>query len=370
MRRLALLAVLAASACSDGLDEVQDVRDLRVLALRADPPEVFVDQDPQAVVTFSALVVDPRQAPLSTTPVAYAFQFCPVESNEGCLDYAKRRDEAAEESRAFLDGLRGLGEDGIANSEAEAQSLSPEQASERAAWPYAILPYTLALTPAETQGLAVYFYETNLLGLGMGSLPSVSLNVSGADAAVSAEKRFVLSVANPGDAAAALGIDFGYRVCDSGEDESAGCVALRPRVRNNNPSFDRIQVALGALAGGAFEDAQTTGFTMRGSSVIRILPVMTGDSYEAFQELVTEPSTGRISARDLTETISISWFATAGELQDALTTPLYTKSLDTEYRSPPLADVPDAGMMVSVFMVARDQRGGIAWQNFEIFVTK
>ncbi|MEZ0311904.1 MAG: hypothetical protein ACAI38_09010 [Myxococcota bacterium] len=370
MRRYTLMALLAAAACSDGLDEVEDVRDLRVLALRADPPEVFVDQDPQAIVTFSALVVDPRQAPLATTPIDYAFQFCPVESNEGCLDYDKRRAEASEESRPLLDGLRGLAEDGIANSEAEARSLTPAEASERGAWPYAILPFTLALTPTETQNLAIYFFETNRIGLGMGSLPSVSLAVSGADDAFTAEKRFVFNVANPGAAAAQLGVDFGYPVCESGEDESAGCVALRPRVRNSNPSFDRIQVSLGALANGEFADVQSTGFTMRGSSVIRILPVMTGDSYEPFQELVTNPSTGRISARDLTEVISVSWFATAGDLQDPLTTPLYTKSLDTEYRSPPIDAVPPEGMMVSVFMVARDQRGGVAWQNLEIFVTK
>ena len=369
MRRFVCLTLLLTAACSDDLDDVQDVRGLRVVAIRAAQPEFFVDQDPQVDVTFSALVLDPRQPALATTPIDYVFRFCPVESNEGCLDYEQRRAEAAESSRPVLDALHEIGEDGIANSEAEARSLTPDEAATRAAWPYAILPFTLTLTPEETQNLGVYFYETNLFGLGMGSLPSVTLDVTGADDGFSAEKRFVFNVANPGAAAAALGVDFGFRICESGEDESAGCAALRPRLRNTNPSFDRIQVALGGNAGGEFADVEPTGFTMRGSSVIRILPVMTGDSYEPFQELITDPATGRVSARDLTEDISISWFATAGDLQDALTIPIYTKSLDTEYRSPPLAAVPAEGMMVSVFMVARDQRGGIAWQNFEIFVT-
>ncbi len=369
MRRFAYLALLLAAACSEDLDDVQDVRGLRVLALRADPPEFFVDQDPQVDVTFSALVLDPRQPALATAPIDYVFRFCPVESSEGCLDYEQRRAEAAESSRPVLDALHAIGEDGIANSEAEAQSLTPDEAAVRAAWPYAILPFTLSLTPDETQNLGRYFYETNLLGLGMGSLPSVTLDVTGADDGFSAEKRFVFNVADPGAAAAALGVDFGFRICDSGEDESAGCAALRPRTRNSNPSFDRIQVAIGQNAAGDFTDAPPTGFSMRGSSIIRILPVMTGDSYEPFQELVTDPATGRVSARDLTEEISISWFATAGDLQDALTVPLYTKSLDTEYRSPPLASVPADGMMVSIFMVARDQRGGIAWQNFEVLIT-
>ncbi len=369
MRRLLVLSLLMAIACSDDLEDVQDVRGLRVLAVRADPPEILVDQDPQVDVTFSALVLDPRQAALATTPIDYTFSFCPVESNEGCLDYERRRAEADDASRPLLDTLRQLSEDGIANSEAEARSLTPEEAGARGAWPYAILPFTLTLTPEETQGLASYFYATNLLGLGMGSLPSVVLDVTGADDALSAEKRFSFNIADVGAATALLGDDFGFRVCESGEDADNGCVALRPRVRNTNPTFDRIQVSLGELAGGEFFEVQSTGFSMRGSSVIRILPVMTGDSYESFQQLVTEPSTGRILARDLTENISVSWFATAGELQDALTTPIYTKTLDTEYRSPRLADVPADGVMVSVYMVARDQRGGIAWQNLEIFVT-
>ena len=62
----------------------------------------------------------------------------------------------------------------------------------------------------------------------------------------------------------------------------------------------------------------------------------------------------------------MSWFATAGELQDSVTTPITTKSLDTEFRSP--SSVPESGQAVSIFMVARDQRGGTAWQNFEILV--
>ncbi len=369
MRRLVLMGLLVAAACSDDLDDVEDVRDLRVLALRADPPEVFIDQDAQVQVTFSALVVDPRQTTFGGVPLRYTYGFCPVESSEGCLDFEARRDEAPADSRPLLESLRNLGEDGVANSEAEAQSLTPEQAAARGTWPYAILPYTLELTQSETQGLTAYFLQTNLLGFGMGALPSVILNAT-ADGTVSAEKRFLFNLGDPAAAAAQLGINLGYRVCDDGEPREAGCVALRPRVRNTNPSFDRIQVAIGAAANGDFFDSQTTGFTMRGSSVIRILPVMTPDSYETYQELVTDPANGRIFARDITEIISVSWFATEGELQDPMTSPIYTKSLDTEFRSPHLDKVPDAGMTVSVYMVARDQRGGIAWQNFEIFVTK
>lgn len=368
MRRLVSMALVLVAGCSGDLADVEDVRDLRVLAVRADPPEVFIDSDPTIDVSFSVLVVDPRQPPLATTPVSYTFSFCPVESDQACLDFAQRRDAGPEESRALLDSLRALHEDGTATSEAEAGGLTPEQASTRAAWPYAVLPYQLQLTPSETQGLASYFFQTNLLGLGMGALPSVIFDVAGADDQITSAKRFTFNVRDP-HLVESVGFDFGYRVCDDGEPESNGCVGLRQRVRNANPTFDRIQVSLGALAGGEFSDVPSTGFSMRGSSVIRILPVFTGDSYETFQELVTDPTSGRISARDVTESLSVSWFATAGELQDALTTPIFTKTLDTEFRAPRSDRVPPDGLAVSVYMVARDQRGGVAWQSFEIFVT-
>lgn len=368
MRRSLLIGLLLATACTDDLDKIEEVRDLRILAMRADPPEVFIDMDPQVQVTFSALVVDPTQPHVDAAPLTYTFSFCPVESSEGCLDFDARRDDAPADSRPLLESLRGLGDDGVAQK--EPQALTPDQVATRGTWPYAILPYTLELAQSETQGLAAYFLQTNFMGFGMGALPSIILDASGTNGTINAEKRFVFNVGDPAALAEQLGASLPYRICDSGEPQENGCVGLRPRIRNSNPSFDRIQVALGAAADGSFFDTPTTGFTMRGSSVIRILPVMTPDSYESYQELVTDPSTGRIFARDITEIISVSWFATEGEVQDALTSPIYTKSLDTEFESPNLDKVPAEGMSISVFMVARDQRGGVAWQNFEIFVTK
>jgi hypothetical protein len=365
MRWLPLLLVLLA-ACGDEVADPSELRDLRILAVRADPPEVFIDADDPVEVRFSALVVDPREPPLASNPVQYTWSLCPVESNQACTDYERFRQSATEDERSFLDGLREVRESGIAYLEPQAKNYPPDEAETRLAWPYDVTPFELTLSTEQTRGLATYFAGYNFLGLGMGALPSAVLDVTGIDDSITAEKRFTFNIQDVGRAAEQFGVTLPYRICAEGEDPSDGCVPLLPRVRNSNPTFDRIRVALGANAGAEFFDVPGR-FAMRAGSVIRILPVMTGDSYESYQELVTVPETGAITTADRIEIISISWFASMGDVEDDLTTPIYTRTLDTEYVAP--RSVPPSGQPVTVYMVARDQRGGVAWTNLEIMVS-
>lgn len=365
MRRLFVLALALLAACGDDVAEPSELEDLRVLAIRTDPPEVFIDVDDDVQVRFTALVVDPREAPLASSPVQYTWSFCPVESNEACIDFDDFREDATAEQQVLLDGLTTITDGGTAFLEPQDQGYPPDVAASRLAWPYAITPFDLTLTSGQKNALAAYFLDFNFLGLGMGSLPVGVLNVAGSDDTISAGKRFTFSIQDVGRAAQQLGITLPYEVCSEGEDPSNGCVPLQPRVRNTNPTIERVQVSLGASAGGDFFDVSGR-FTMAAGTTIRILPVMSGDSFELYQELTTNPTTGRIEVTDRIEIISVSWFATAGETEDQLTTPIYTKTLDTEFEAP--RRVPPSGQPVSIYMVARDQRGGIDWANLEIMV--
>ncbi|MBC7792630.1 MAG: hypothetical protein H7Z43_02895, partial [Clostridia bacterium] len=335
-----------------------------VLAMRTDPPEVFIDANDPVQVRFSALVVDPREAPLASNPLQYRWTLCPVESNEACLDYETFRTTATADQQTFLDNLRTVSDGGTAFLEPQDKNFPPEVAATRAAWPYEVTPFDLTLTQSQTTALASYFLSFNFLGLGMGSLPLAVLDVTGIDDAITAAKRFTFNIQDVGRAEQTLGIALPYQVCTD-ENRSDGCVALLPRIRNTNPTFDRIQVAVGSNAGSTYFDVPGS-YRMRAGERIRVNPVMTGDSFESYQELVTDPGTGAIAARDRIEIISVSWFASVGEVEDDLTTPLFTKGLDTEYRAP--RSVAPSGQPVSIYMVARDQRGGVAWTNLEVTV--
>ena len=68
------------------------------------------------------------------------------------------------------------------------------------------------------------------------------------------------------------------------------------------------------------------------------------------------------------EEIIVSWFATAGTLESIRTATQLTKTLDNVYTAPALTDGP-LPPAVSIWMVARDQRGGTSWRHQEVRIT-
>lgn len=358
----AAAALALTGACSQGLDRPSEIRGLRVLAIQANPPEVLLDAPGSFDVRFTALVVDPRGG-----SVDFAWQFCPVESSKACADYDAKRSAAPETYRTALDDMRAFASSGTAEPVPSATGLDESERATRDLWPHALPDFDIS-APAE---LFAYHLETSFFGAGAGAWPSTLLRVSTSDGRdpVLAAKRFVLGILDLRAAAEPIAAELGYEVCPPGVTpaERPGCLDIAPRVPNSNPIFERLQIARGELAGTAFEDVTGIVDLAAGES-LRVRPVFTADSYEPYQRLETDVDTRRITLVDTVEALSVSWFVSAGEVQDDLTWPKFTKELDTVFTAP--KRVPDNGTgLATIYLVARDQRGGVAWQHLEVRIT-
>ena len=88
-----------------------------------------------------------------------------------------------------------------------------------------------------------------------------------------------------------------------------------------------------------------------------------------YKILKTDLQNREIFAELITEEPSISWFVSDGTIEDEITWPQNTKTLDTVYVAPEEAPETPGGM-VTVWMVARDLRGGLEWQSLQIRVVE
>lgn len=386
--RVAPLLVLHAAgiiACSSGLDSVKEVKDLRLLAIRAEPPEVLLDGPMPFDVQFDALVLDPRGG-----EVSYRWSFCPLATDTACMDYDTKRDESEERLLEMAKDSGGLfAEDDVTNvmnlidgmhdTELIGTALplvevqTPEPLywwSERGVWPYSVPRFTFNAPPE----LYLFHLFDNGLGGGLGAWPSAILELSKGSETILAYKRMVLGIQDLGPFAEQVAAQFGATICPAGEtpDTVPDCILLKPRVANSNPVFERVQFAYGDSAIAEFHDipmswdgdVSGTLHIPIGES-IRLLPHFTEESLEEFQMLRLDINARKVEVQDRVEEMSVSWFATYGEVQDQLTWPKFTKTLDTVYEAPD--EVPE-GERDTVWMVARDQRGGIAWISVELVI--
>lgn len=387
MRALSLVAMLVGcvASCSTGLDSVKEIKDLRLIGMRAEPPEVLLNGPMPFDVQFDALVLDPRGG-----EVSYRWSFCPLTTENACLDYDSKRDasetrllEAAEQSggmfdsnavtaiMALIDGMRATELSGTAVPLVEVQTPEPLYWwSERGIWPYSVPTFTFNAPGA----LYLFHLFDSGLGGGLGAWPSAILELSKGSETILAQKRMVLGIQDIGPFAEQVAAQFGATICPAGEtpDTLPGCILLKPRVANSNPVFERVQFAYGDSAIAEFHDiAMSWDGDVSGTlhipvgESVRLLPQFTDASSEEFQALRLDIDARKIEVQDRVEEISVSWFATYGEVQDQLTWPKFTKTLDTVYEAP--EEVPEAGRD-TVWMVARDQRGGTAWISVEFVI--
>lgn len=394
MRRILAAFVLLTLSCGEKLPRYVDVEDLRVLAIKARPPEVLVDG--LALVTGAAVPVDATFEALVLDPaggeVSYSWSFCPLDSSRACRDYSDLRDNAAEHLAETsgdlglpgvlpltatdvqrivgeMDRIRGESETGTALPVPEAERPQPLYWwSERGVWPHAVPPFVVS-APRE---LAELHFRNNLFGAGSGAWVSALLDLQGNGRSLTVQKRLVLNVADLAAIAAPLAADFGYDVCQGTTDDPPDCLAFKDVEQNANPVFEAVQFAYGESSNvdrwydlAIAPDGRVAGvLVLPAGEAVRIKPVFTAESSQAYQVLKTNLQTQQIIVDDRVEAISVSWFISDGEIQDQITWPLFTKSLDTAYFAP------DKAGRVTVWMVARDQRGGTEWMSVEIEVAK
>jgi hypothetical protein len=342
IRRALTCFALIAGGCAGEVPSPTLVDDLRVLAVRAEPPEVLVDRDGAAAeVRFQALVVDPR-GPTMT----WSWEFCPVESTQTCADFAARRAEAPPEFQPVLDAARTEQRAGQSAPDPETRALGVD-------------PFAVPIAG----DLFAYHLKSSGLGLGNGSWVSAVLALQAGPETLQAQKRVVLnardlSAWNPELA------PFGWQVCVPG-DPAAGCLPLAPRTANHNPEIAGLEVARSKLADAPFAPLPAGPLTVAPGEVIRLRPVLAPGAEERYQTVESTLQGNDLVVVDHTEEAVISWFATAGKFGAEQTTAQLTRTLDNSFTVP--ATPPPDGR-ISVYLVVRDQRGGVGWSTLELAV--
>lgn len=340
-----LCLLVLAGACADDLPSPSLVEDLRVLAIAAEPPELLLDrgrapEEGPLAVTFRALVLDPRGGPM-----AYDWQFCPVESSQTCGDFAERRKQAPAELQPLLDAAR-------------AQTLTGQAGTAAGMADAGVGSFPVPVDPA----LFGYHLISSGLGLGNGAWTSAVLRLQSGGESLIAQKRVVLNARdlsqwNPELAA------FGWQVCPPAPAVSLpGCLPLRPRTANQNPVIERFEVARGALATTEFAPLAGPLMVTPGEK-LRIRPMLAPGAEESYQVVESTLQGNDLVVVERSEEVIASWFVTAGELGDDQTARQLTKTLDNTFTAP--TQPPPGGRFV-VHVVVRDQRGGASWSSLEV----
>lgn len=339
-----LVPLVTLAACVDDLPRASEVEDMRVLAIRADPPELLYDEPVEQSVTFEALVVDPRGGTVQAT-----WRFCPVESEDSCLDYEALRAQADENQRAALDA---------AYDQALTVDAGPSNSADGAVSEYDVPAFTAGVSAAVVR----YHLENSLLGFGVGAWPTAVLDLAGDGGSLRSQKRLVLNIRDFGLFEPVLEQELGVVVCPESGEQPEGCLAIRARTPNRNPTLTGIEIARGERADGAFE-ALSGPLSIQVDESVRILPTLSADSEEPYERIVSDLQESTIFVEKAQESVSVSWFCSNGELGDDRTWPQYTKTLDTEYTAP---SEPGSA---AIWMVARDGRGGVDWQRLDVEIT-
>jgi hypothetical protein len=342
------LLMSSGAACADDPPSPALVEDLRILAIRADPPELLIDrladlngdQPSQRGVAFEALVLDPRGGPMQ-----FGWRFCPIDSNQTCGDFDERRKLAPAAFQPALDAAR-------------AQTLAGEVTLTTTDDAAGIENFTVPVT----NDLFTYHLADSALGLGNGAWASAVLEVKSAHETLTAQKRVVLAARDLSQWNPELATQ-GWQVCTA-ENPTPGCTPLRPRIANHNPTITGVEVARGSLATTQFEPLAERLVVAPGEK-LRLRPLFTADSEEPFQVVESTLQSDQLVVTNHSEELIVSWFSTAGAFSDEQTARQLTKTLDNLFTAPAVAPTNNT---LSIFVVARDQRGGVAWTQVHVDV--
>jgi hypothetical protein len=305
--------------------------------------EELAAEAPARAVRFEALGVDPRGVPM-----VYDWQFCPVESSETCSDYEQRKSAIAPAVASvfvpILDAAHAQASRGAA-------VLSPAGAVVTGGFDVQIAPQLFG-----------YHLQSSALGLGNGVWASAVLKLEAGPETLLAQKRVVLnardlSAFNPELAAA------GWQVCDPTAPAASGggCLPLRPRTANRNPEIVGFEIARG-------DDVTfvpgVSPLLLTSKEKVRLRPLLGAEAEEPYQTIESTLQGNQLVVVDHREELVVSWFTTAGTFEDEQTALQLNRSLDNSFTAPEV--IPGgAGKVTVLFLVVRDQRGGVGWARID-----
>jgi len=376
---LAALVAVAAAACID-LEVKTEIKDLRILAVRLDPPEVLyssflslpADQRPpdmfrppppfpaaEQEVVATVLAADPR----GDAPVAFTSFVCPASDNELCRNYQipdeiEETERAPDELRTALDPLvtrRGawavpVDEQGTLRGE-----LGRFPFNERA------VEYILPHGPG---GAAVILLE---------NLARVVLYAEQDGIREVAFRRLPLNAYLdlsflPPETQGQFEEFLGVSVCNAEQSAARDPSCLWLREANKNPVIEEVRYSLdGSSPEYDEDDIDTREFgepvtgpiALEPGEEIRLWPVLADDVSEAYQSFGFDLETSSIFLAQFTEDMAVSWYASSPGMGQDLTDLTLNLGFDTTFTYP--SSQPPENVVV--YIVVRDQRGGVAWQT-------
>jgi hypothetical protein len=378
---VAAVGAMPVMACLD-LAEEQQVKDLRILAMRVDPPEIlysflhvvpFADRQGFPLgpyhLTARALVVDPQGRMLQV-----ATRICPESRSDGCAGYQIRQNAAPEEVRAVTPLVQPVMFNQRGDTHLGGEVAAPP-------WPLTFdqraLDYML---PHDADG-NLNLFNTLLFS----ATPSFVVRAKVADDEEEevAFKRFQLSLdISPAGLppqvtevveqlfTSVLGLGF----CTPDVALAADVQCIKPRKANRNPALHRVLYKLGSslepsedpadvTSGGQLADLAGRIRVAAGSSV-RLRPVLGADDHEPYQGFHFDLQSSTISLKNYVEDMAYSWYTTHGTLE-AETNEQFTPTPDNVWSVS--ADAPPGPAWV--WLVVRDQRGGVDWRRLDFEVT-
>ena len=352
MRRTVLTTVFLLLGCNNDLPPYDIYTDLRVLAMQSTPPELLYNAPGPIDTQVGAVVVDPRGGTLQ-----YTWSLCPVESSLACDDFAALQSVASRDDQIMLQDLRALQMSG---------NVDPTTDPNTGAVSYVIPSFdpvaaSVALYGVDrTPELVAYYFETFFDDV-QGSWPLAILDLTSAHGdTLTAVKRLVLNIHNLQVVAEALAQEYGLNIC-SATNSSPDCLSFPARTANANPAFLPLQWSPSGAAAGPFSALPAVAYVRPGQAV-RLRPSFTADSAQTYFILQPSLQTRRFQVVNETELFSVSWFADAGAFLYAFTWAEFTVNLDNTFTAP------TAWGPVTIWAVARDQRGGEVWQSAQLVV--
>jgi hypothetical protein len=360
---MAVLAV-GAGACGN-LDNVTTVHDLRVLAVKAEPAGFLVPLDnpsslTDTTATLTALVVDPQQP---SSILTFSGQACPDYIDT--ITSASGRGSKLCPGRNVTDKFPAPLDTALATTD-----LPPGTAT------------SLDALPIEYDSKVVFGLSPAQLGLFFSPTPT---GIPSLDQSIQYNRDFSL------DAIVNLTFDLGA--------ESAAVIKrvvywplLPPdlvptntacsgvQVPNQNPelqSLDFFRHRVDGIPMDVYADQLATTLSIATDQLF-VQPGFSEFEAESYLLRVRNAETGLVETQCRKELLTFQFFATAGTFSPAERTselsPLLTAPanghipIDSQWKPPKAADLPADGM-VTIWVVARDERAGAAWKSRQLVVT-